>query len=131
MRKCFDNLVRLDFGDDPSSVDIQAMFSGEGERVALGKNLKARGNVEDWLSSVEARMKLSLHGLMKAGLLDYENSVRDEWVVGGTAGQVRSRRFEVLRCLHFVDVTRGHQTRSWLVSFLILRPHRSSRRWRR
>ena len=28
MRKCFDNLVRLDFGDDPSSVDIQAMFSG-------------------------------------------------------------------------------------------------------
>ena len=25
---------------------------------------------------------------MKAGLLDYENSVRDEWVVGGTAGQV-------------------------------------------
>ena len=86
MRKCFDNLVRLDFGDDATSVDIQAMFSGEGERVALGKNLKARGNVEDWLSSVEARMKLSLHGLMKAGLLDYENSVRDEWVVGGTAG---------------------------------------------
>ena len=33
-------------------------------------------------------MKQSLHGLMKAGLLDYENSVRDEWVVGGTAGQV-------------------------------------------
>ena len=88
MRKCFDNLVRLDFGDDPASVDIRAMFSGEGERVALGKNLKARGNVEDWLSSVEARMKLSLHGLMKIGLQDYENSVRDEWVVGGTAGQV-------------------------------------------
>jgi hypothetical protein len=88
MRKCFDNLVRLDFGEDPASVDIQAMFSGEGERVALGKNLKARGNVEDWLSSVEARMKQSLHGLMKAGLQDYENSIRDEWVVGGTAGQV-------------------------------------------
>ena len=34
-----------------------------------GKNLKARGNVEDWLSSVEARMKQSLHGLMKAGYM--------------------------------------------------------------
>ena len=88
MRKCFDNLVKLDFGDDPSSVDIHAMFSGEGERVALGKNLKARGNVEDWLSSVEARMKQSLHGCMKAGLLEYDTVERDEWVVGGTAGQV-------------------------------------------
>jgi hypothetical protein len=31
---------RLDFGDDPKSIDIHAMVSGEGERVALGKNLK-------------------------------------------------------------------------------------------
>ena len=64
-----------------------------GERVALGKNLKAR-DVEDWLSSVEARMKLSLHGLMKAGLIDYENS-------DGSYGT----RYDlgVLRCFHFVD----------------------------
>ena len=36
--------------------------------------------------------------------------------------QARARRFEVLRCLHFVDVTRVHQTRSWVVSFSSLRP---------
>ena len=35
---------------------------------------------------------------------------------------VRSRRFEVLRCLHFTDTTRVHQTRSWVVYFWILRP---------
>ena len=34
-------------------------------------------------------------------------------------GQVRSPRFEVLRRLHFIQTTRVHQTRSWLVSFSI------------
>ena len=33
---------------------------------------------------------------------------------------VRSPRFEVLRCLHAVEATRVHQTRSWVVSFPIL-----------
>jgi len=35
---------------------------------------------------------------------------------------VRSRRPAVLRCLHAIDATRFHQTRSWVVSFPILRP---------
>ena len=35
-------------------------------------------------------------------------------------GSVRSRRFEVLGCLHFVDVTRVHRTMPWVVSFSIL-----------
>ena len=34
--------------------------------------------------------------------------------------RVRSPRFEVLRCFHFVDVTRVHLTMSWVVSFPIL-----------
>lgn len=56
MGKCFDGIRRLDFGEDPKSIDIYAMISGEGEKVALGKNLKARGNVEKWLGDVEASM---------------------------------------------------------------------------
>ena len=36
--------------------------------------------------------------------------------------RVRSRRFEVLRCLHFIHTTRVHLTMTWVVSFLILRP---------
>lgn len=55
LRKCFDNLVGLTFGDEPGSIDIHAMISSEGEKVPLGKNLKARGYVEDWLSQARAR----------------------------------------------------------------------------
>ena len=40
---------------------------------------------------------------------------------------VRSRRFEVLRCLHAIDATRGDETRAWVVFFLILRPFGPSR----
>jgi hypothetical protein len=40
---------------------------------------------------------------------------------------VRSRRPAMLRCLHAIDATRVHQTRSWVVSFSILRPFGPSR----
>ena len=78
--KCFDNIKRLDFGDSPSSIDIYAMYSGEGEKVGLGKNLKARGNVETWLGSVEDHMFKSIRDLMKASVTDYEEQPRIEWV---------------------------------------------------
>ena len=80
LRKCFDNLFKLDFSNEECSTDITGMISSEGERVALGKNLKARGNVEEWLTSVEKRMKESLHSHMKIGLLDYDTKARDEWI---------------------------------------------------
>ena len=35
---------------------------------------------------------------------------------------VRSPRFEVLRCLHFIQTTRVHLTMTWVVSFSISRP---------
>ncbi|KAK1945609.1 Dynein heavy chain 6 [Phytophthora citrophthora] len=80
LRKCFENLVKLDFGDVPGSVDMIAMYSSENERVPLGKNLKARGNVEDWLKALEVSMKQSIYKLMKAGLLDYDSKARSAWV---------------------------------------------------
>ena len=80
LRKCFDNLIKLEFGSEEGSVDLLAMFSAENERVGLGKNLKARGNVEEWLTAVEKRMKETLHILMKAGLVDYDTKPRDEWI---------------------------------------------------
>ncbi|KAE9139210.1 Dynein heavy chain 6, axonemal [Phytophthora fragariae] len=80
LRKCFENLVKLDFGDVPGSVDMIAMYSSENERVPLGKNLKARGNVEDWLKALEVSMKQSIYKLMKAGLLDYDSKQRSVWV---------------------------------------------------
>ena len=38
------------------------------------------------------------------------------------AFKVRSRRPAVLRCLHAIDASRFHQTRSWVVSFSNSRP---------
>lgn len=81
LRKCFDNLVKLEFGAEEGSVDILAMFSGEGEKVSLGRNLKARGSVEEWLTAVEKKMKESLHSAMKAGLVDYDNKPREDWIM--------------------------------------------------
>ena len=40
---------------------------------------------------------------------------------------VENRRPAVLRCLHAIEATRFHQTRSWVVSFLILRSFGPSR----
>ncbi|CAH0547855.1 unnamed protein product [Brassicogethes aeneus] len=101
LRKCFDAIAKLEFGlkavDDnvedvdskkkekaPEMVlttDIIAMLSPEGERVPLGKGLKARGNVEDWLGKVEESMFFSLRRIMKASLIDYASRARNDWVV--------------------------------------------------
>ncbi|XP_023013028.2 dynein heavy chain at 16F isoform X2 [Leptinotarsa decemlineata] len=101
LRKCFDAIAKLEFGvkaadeiEGESSgqlrskssaiiltTDIIAMISPEGERVALGKGLKARGNVEDWLGKVEESMFLSLRRLMKQSLSHYQIVTRTEWVV--------------------------------------------------
>lgn len=80
LRKCFDNLVRLEFGPEEGSIDILAMLSAENERVPLGRSLFARGNVESWLKNVEERMKRTLQTCMKMGLLDYDTKARDEWI---------------------------------------------------
>ena len=87
LRKCFDNLVKLEFGPEEGSIDIFSMYSSENEKVGLGKNLKARGGVEEWLTAVEKRMKESLHGYMKFGLQDYDTKPRDEWI-GLHPGQI-------------------------------------------
>eukprot|EP01029_Cantina_marsupialis_P009144 TRINITY_DN2137_c0_g5_i1.p1 TRINITY_DN2137_c0_g5~~TRINITY_DN2137_c0_g5_i1.p1 ORF type:complete len:3984 (-),score=1416.37 TRINITY_DN2137_c0_g5_i1:203-12154(-) len=87
LRKCFDAINKLDFGKDPKSVDIHGMISGEGERIPLGPHLKARGNVEAWLMAVQNNMISTLRQLIKAGVMDYNNRPRKEWVLAH-AGQV-------------------------------------------
>ncbi|XP_048507335.1 dynein axonemal heavy chain 6 [Athalia rosae] len=94
LQKCFDAIHRLEFAtaqtDDsteaaPDAVvlttDISAMLSPEGERVQLGKGLKARGNVEDWLGKVEASMFSSLKRRMKSAISDLRNRGREMFLV--------------------------------------------------
>ncbi|KAK5640059.1 hypothetical protein RI129_010870 [Pyrocoelia pectoralis] len=97
LRKCFDAIAKLEFGtklvnedDDEEgtgkqevvmTTDIIAMISPEGERVELGKGLKARGNVEDWLGKVEESMFVSLRKRMKYSLQHYFTLPREDWVV--------------------------------------------------
>ncbi|KAJ8402442.1 hypothetical protein AAFF_G00369310 [Aldrovandia affinis] len=106
LRKCFDAISRLEFGLLPTppagapgapaegepervfSNDILAMVSPEAERVGLGKGLKARGNVEDWLCKVEEAMFSSLRRLSKVSIADYQIKPREEWVVAGHPSQV-------------------------------------------
>jgi dynein heavy chain len=81
MPKCFDGIRSLDFGEDSKSIDIAAMVSAEGESVDLGKNLKARGNVEAWLTQVEAHMHASLRRRAKQAYTKYFTTPRGEWVL--------------------------------------------------
>ncbi|RVE44268.1 hypothetical protein evm_011063 [Chilo suppressalis] len=62
------------------TTDIIAMLSPEGERINLGKGLKARGNVEDWLGKVEEAMFASVKRCMKHALKDYLSRPRVDWV---------------------------------------------------
>ena len=94
LRKCFDAINKLEFAGGPPpaggnpdetiggtiSNDILAMISPEGERVSLGKGLRARGNVEEWLGKVEEAMFSNLKKILKQSLSDFENSVREEWL---------------------------------------------------
>jgi dynein heavy chain, axonemal len=82
LRKCFDNLVKLEFGNTEEGYgnDIIAMLSSENERVGLGRNLKARGAVEEWLMAVQIRMKEVLTQCMKVGLNDYDSRPREDWI---------------------------------------------------
>lgn len=57
-------------------------------QVPLGKGLKARGNVEDWLGKVEESMFTSLRRLSKAAISDYESKKRADWVLAGHPSQV-------------------------------------------
>ncbi len=56
LNKCFDNLNRLELsgGGNGALVDITAMISLEGEVIELGRNLRARGMVEEWLAAVRS-----------------------------------------------------------------------------
>ena len=73
VRKCFEGVRRLEFGEGGS--EVVALVSAEGERTALAKPVKARGGVESWLGGVEAAMGASLRRLCHAAMHAYAPQV--------------------------------------------------------
>lgn len=92
LQKCFDAIHRLEFASSTKedefgevieivlTTDIIAMVSPEGEVVPLGKGLRARGNVEDWLGRVEDAMFSTLRKRMKEGINDLQAKGREAFL---------------------------------------------------
>lgn len=69
LKKCFEGIAKLDF---LPNLDIQAMFSSEGERVELIEWIstsEARGAVEKWLVQVEDIMLRSVRDVISRSRL--------------------------------------------------------------
>ncbi|XP_076603478.1 dynein axonemal heavy chain 1 [Chaetodon auriga] len=78
LRKCFENIARLQFQSD---LQITHMYSGEGEEVKLFLPVWPTGNVEDWLRDVEKSMKMTLRDNIDRSLKIYPEQPRVEWVL--------------------------------------------------
>ncbi|KAG7472883.1 hypothetical protein MATL_G00114010 [Megalops atlanticus] len=80
LKKCFEGIAKLDF---LPNLDIQAMYSSEGERVQLLELIstsEARGAVEKWLVQVEDLMLRSIRDEVARSRLAYPERVRSQWV---------------------------------------------------
>lgn len=77
LKKCFEGIAKLDF---LPNLDIQAMYSSEGERVGLIQLIstsEARGAVEKWLVQVEDMMLRSVRDVInRARLVRFWNVVQ-------------------------------------------------------
>ncbi|ELK30056.1 Dynein heavy chain 6, axonemal [Myotis davidii] len=134
LRKCFDSISRVWFAiltpadlgvevaegkippveGEPEKVytnDILAMLSPEGEKVRLGKGLKARGNVEEWLGKVEEAMFTSLRRLCKAAIADYQMKPRTEWVIADHASQVILTISQITWCRDLTECLESDEDR--------------------
>jgi len=83
----------------------------------LNKNpIKARGNVEAWLGSVESTMMSSLRRLAKQGMATYPEEPRTEWVLQQPA-QLVIAVSQVYWCAAVEEQLRGHTPQHGLSSF--------------
>ncbi|KAI8999183.1 dynein heavy chain and region D6 of dynein motor-domain-containing protein [Gaertneriomyces semiglobifer] len=77
LRKCFENIASLDFGDKNLMFTI---ISGEGERIGLQEPFYPTGPVEEWLTRLEDQMYKSVKKVIMESLANYHTKPRNEWV---------------------------------------------------
>nr|KAI8751817.1 dynein heavy chain 6; axonemal-like isoform X3 [Biomphalaria glabrata] len=118
LRKCFDAIHRLELavveGLPPEEEiqftnDILSMISPEGEKIGLGKGLKARGNVEDWLGKVKEAMFASIRRLCKKSIKDYETMSFLSWIMSN-ASQVVLTIFQMMWTRDVTAILRDSRT---------------------
>lgn len=57
------------------------MYSVDGEKVDFEEHVDpVRRNVEDWMSEVEERMKISVRQRLLASVEDYPSKPRTKWI---------------------------------------------------
>ncbi len=96
--------------------DILAMLSPEGEKVGLGKGLKARGNVEDWLGKVEDAMFTNLRRLTKSAISDFEQNSREDWIMSHCS-QVVLTVSQLIWCREVTEILSGDNQTEDLKAF--------------
>ncbi|XP_032177365.1 dynein heavy chain 1, axonemal isoform X1 [Mustela erminea] len=78
LRKCFENIARLQFQKD---LEITHMYSAEGEEVQLSFSIYPSSNVEDWLREVERSMRASVRDIIERAIKAYPTMPRTQWVL--------------------------------------------------
>lgn len=82
LRKCFDNILKIEFAPGKTSKDILGMWSAELEYVPFSGIVKAEGNVEFWLDLIDNMMVKSLYDITAKALIEYPvNGIeRNHWL---------------------------------------------------
>lgn len=82
LRKCFDNIIKIEFAPEKNSKEILGMVSAEQESVLFSESVFAVNSVESWLLNIEKMMCKSLYDLTKKALQEYPENVveRNAWL---------------------------------------------------
>jgi len=83
LRKCFDNIQKIEFTPEKDSKEILGMWSAESEYVPFSESVYAVGNVEFWLMNIEKMMNKTLADLTSKALKEYpeDHLERNDWLL--------------------------------------------------
>ena len=78
----FENVSRVDFGEDVRSLSFNALISREGEKLPLNIpiNIKLK-TIEAWLNQMVKAMKESIFKSINKGIESYLKLSREKWYV--------------------------------------------------
>jgi dynein heavy chain len=88
--KCFEGCNKVRFEGSGDDISITAMIDNKGEVVELDEAIypqrgKNKGNVEEWLLTLQARMRTSMKDIVKSAKIEYPevnpSKRRIDWIV--------------------------------------------------